>query len=54
MIGERGYERRSASVTDAVAQMDIEGGRQVRAAVPRPTLDGHASKDTRISDAHDV
>lgn len=38
MIGERGYERRSENVTDAVAQLEVESGTHNRAAVKRPAL----------------
>ncbi|OJF97598.1 hypothetical protein [Pararhizobium antarcticum] len=57
MIDERGYERRAASVMDAVAQMAVEGGTHQRAAVQRPTLDRPASEwdsATRIAASHDL
>lgn len=53
MIGERGYERRSASITDAVAQMEVESGNQRRAAVSRFPALCLASDPTRNGNTHE-
>lgn len=49
MISEANYERRAENVTDAVAQLEVEGGTKFRAAVSRPTFDGSDATATRTA-----
>lgn len=54
MIGERGYERRAANVTDAIAQIEVESGKRPIAAANRFAALDKLAATTRTAETNEV